>query len=326
VTLQAFSLPRAAAARGEVLVTRARPFEAAHAYRDPAFGRARRVHGHNYVLAATIAGPVDPGTHFLVDFRDLDTLLKEVTAPLDHRRLDVEYALLAGREPSAEAIAVALYAQLAPLVARSIPNARLVNARLIETDELWADANGGEDVELTRSYGFSAAHRLADPKRSDEDNRRIYGKCANPEPHGHDYRFEVTVRGQPDPRIGTVTNLAELDRCVDEAVVGPFDHRYLNAEVAPFTSVIPTGERIAERIWELLAPKVRGLSRIVVYETPRESGERAAGARDRRVERNRPRHRAGSRGRRRAGGAGRARARGPRSGCARAAGVGADRV
>jgi 6-pyruvoyltetrahydropterin/6-carboxytetrahydropterin synthase len=269
VTLQAFSLPRIGAGRGRILVTRARPFEAAHAYRDAAFGRARRVHGHNYVLTATIAGAVDRETDFVVDFRDLDALLKEVTAPLDHRRLDVEYAALAGREPSAEAIALALYGQLAPMVERSIPTARLTNARLIETDDLWADANGGEDVELTRSYGFSAAHRLADPKRSDEENRRIYGKCANPEPHGHDYRFEVTVRGQPDARTGTVTDLVALDHSVDVAVISSFDHRYLNVEVAPFTSVLPTGERIAERIWELLAPAVRGLSRIVVYETPR---------------------------------------------------------
>ena len=269
MTLQTFSLPRRRTRKGGVLVTRARPFEAAHAYRDPAFGHATRVHGHNYVLTATIAGKVNPETDFVVDFRALDSALKEVTAPLDHRRLDLEYVALAGREPSAEAIAVTLFGQLAPIVERSIPSTRLVNARLLETSELWADANGGDDVELTRAYGFSAAHRLADEGRSDEENRRIYGKCANPQPHGHDYRFEVTVRGRPDARTGMVTNLVALDRSVDEAVISPFDHRYLNVEVEPFTRVIPTGERIAERIWELLAPRVQGLSRIVVYETPR---------------------------------------------------------
>lgn len=250
-------------------VTRAKAFEAAHAYRGASFGVARRVHGHNYVLTATISGAIDRATDFLVDFRRLDGLLREVTAPLDHHRIDVEYAPLAGREPSAEAIAVALYGELAPRVATAIPAARLASVRLNETDILWADTAGGDDVELTRAYAFSAAHRLADPGRSVEDNRRIYGKCANPEPHGHDYRFEVTVRGAIDPVTGIVTDLASLDASVEYLVVARFDHRYLNVEVEPFATVVPTAERIAERIWQLLAASVPGLSRIVVYETPR---------------------------------------------------------
>ena len=269
MTIEPFLAVRGAARRGEVLVTRARPFEAAHAYRDPSFGPATRVHGHNYVVTATIGGPIDPGTGFLADFRELDGLLKGLTAPLDHHRLEVEYAPLGGREPSAEALATVLFGVLAPAVARAIPAARLVRVRLAETSSLWADADGGDQVELTRAYGFSAAHRLADPARSDDDNRRLYGKCANPEPHGHDYRVEVTVRGTPDPRTSTVGDLGALDAAVDALVISVFDHRYLNVEVEPFTRVIPTAERIAERIWELLSGRVPGLARIVVYETPR---------------------------------------------------------
>jgi 6-pyruvoyltetrahydropterin/6-carboxytetrahydropterin synthase len=268
VSIQPFFVPRAERRSGEVQVTRARAFEAAHAYRDPSFGHAARVHGHNYVLTATIAGSIDPATGFLADFRELDALLKAVTDPLDHRQLDREYAALAGREPCVEAIASALFTELGPRVARAIHGVRLAAARVNETTDLWADANGGDDVELTRAYGFSAAHRLADPRRSDEENRRIYGKCANPHPHGHDYRFEVTVRGHPDARSGLVVDLASLDRAVNEAVVSRFDHRYLNVEVAPFTTTIPTAERIAEEIWKHLAPTVEGLARVVVYETP----------------------------------------------------------
>jgi len=269
VTIQPFFGPRVDARPGEVRVTRAKPFEAAHAYRAPSFGAARRVHGHNYVLSATIAGSIDPATDFLVDFRALDALLREATAPLDHRRLDLEYAALGDREPSCEAIVVALFESLAPEVGRAIPRARLAAARLAETEALWADANGGPDVELTRAYSFSAAHRLVDPRRSDEENRALYGKCANPEPHGHDYRFEVSVRGRPDPATGIVIDLATLDTTVEREVIARFDHRYLNVEVEPFTSVVPTAERIAERIWSLLARPVPGLARIVVYETPR---------------------------------------------------------
>ena len=269
VTIQAFFSTRTHGRPGEVSVTRAKPFEAAHAYRDPSFGPAARIHGHNYVLTATIAGSVDPETDFVVDFRELDALLREVTRPLDHHRLDIEYAALAGQEASAEALAVALYTELGPRVAVGIPRARLASVRLAETDALWADADGGGNVEVTRAYGFSAAHRLADPGRSDDENHRLYGKCANPQPHGHDYRFEVTVRGAIDPTRGTVTDLGALDATVEELVVGPFDHRYLNAEVAPFARVLPTAERIAERIWQLLEPRVPQLVRIVVYETPR---------------------------------------------------------
>jgi 6-pyruvoyltetrahydropterin/6-carboxytetrahydropterin synthase len=269
VTLAPFFSPALPPAGGAVAVTRARAFEAAHAYRDPAFGPAARLHGHNYLVSATVCGPIDPALGYLADIRGLDVVLRAVVDPLDHRRLDTEYAALRGREPCVEAIAASLFAALAARVPAELPGARLAALRVNETSELWADVTGGTEMELTRAYDFSAAHRLADPGRTDEENRRIYGKCASPSAHGHDYRVEVSVRGRPDPRSGTITDLAALDRAVEERVIGPFDHRYLNAEVAPFDTVVPTGERIAERIWELLAEHVPGLCRVVVYETPR---------------------------------------------------------
>jgi len=254
---------------GEVAVTRAKAFEAAHAFRDPAFGEDARVHGHNYVLTATIAGPVDPRTAMLVDFRALDRVLADAVEPLDHRRLDREYTPIQGCEPGVETLARALRADLEPRLRAAIPHSRLAGVRVAETEDLWADDEGGLAMELTRAYSFSAAHRLVDPGRSDEANRTLYGKCANPQPHGHDYRFEVTVAGEPDPRTGLVADLGALDGAVEREVIEPFDHRYLNAEVPPFDRVVPTAERIAERIWALLAPSVAGLARIVVYETPR---------------------------------------------------------
>src|SRR5207247_6686442 len=124
-----------------------------------------------------------------------------------------------------------------------------------------SERNGRSEMKTNRTYGFSEAHRLADPARSENENSRVYGKCANPEPHGHDYRFEVTVRGPIDPDRSTVTDLGALDRAVDDEVVSRFDHRYLNAEVEPFQTVIPTAERISQRIWTLLAPRIGGLAR-----------------------------------------------------------------
>ena len=257
------------AGTADALVTRARAFEAAHAYRGASFGPARRVHGHNYVLIATIAGPVDPETHVLVDIRRLDAALADVVGEMDHRRLDVEYTPLRGREPCVEALAVAAFGELAPRAAADLAPATLASVRVAETERLWADHDGGATVELTRAYEFSAAHRLARPGRDPEEERALYGKCANPHPHGHDYRFEITLAGAPDRETGLLADLAHLDDCVRRKVVEPFDHRYLNEEVPPFDRVVPTAERIAERIWQLLAPEIPQMSRVVVYETPR---------------------------------------------------------
>ncbi|HEV8536946.1 MAG TPA: 6-carboxytetrahydropterin synthase [Candidatus Limnocylindria bacterium] len=249
-------------------MTRAKGFEAAHRYRDERLGKAARLHGHNFTLTASIAGPIDEKTHFVVDFRGLDAVLADALAPLDHRRLDTEYAALDGRAPSTEALADSLFRALAPRM-RSRLGVRLARVRVTEGEDLWSERDEGGNVELTRAYGFSAAHRLADPGRSDEENRRLYGKCANPQPHGHDYRFEVTVSGALDDDTGLIADVGAIDEAVSCRVLQAFDHRYLNAEVPPFDRVLPTAERIAERIWSLLAKDVPDLARVVVYETPR---------------------------------------------------------
>src|SRR5207245_8230478 len=129
------------------------------------YGHASRLPGHNYVVSSTIAGSIAPCTHFLVDFRSLDDLLREAVAPLDHRRLDIEYAALGDREPSTEALAVALFGALAPHVRSRLEQARPLGLRVAETAALWADRRDGGAVEVTRAYAFSAAHRLADPQR-----------------------------------------------------------------------------------------------------------------------------------------------------------------
>jgi len=250
-------------------VSRTRAFEAAHAYRGAAFGRDRALHGHNYVVWATLRGPVDPATDVLADLKDIDPLLRRVTDALDHRRIDAEYEPLRGREPCVEALAVALFGEMECAVSGAFHDVRLASMRIAETADLWAEHAGGEQVELTRAYSFSAAHRLARADKSDDENRALYGKCANPYPHGHDYRFEVTVAGAPNPSTGLVADLGALDRCVAGEVLERLDHRYLNQEVPPFDRVAPTGERIATWIWDRLAPVTSGLARVVVYETPR---------------------------------------------------------
>lgn len=125
-------------------------------------------------------------------------------------------------------------------------------------------------VYLTRKIEFSASHLYHDPKLSAEENRRIFGKCNNPNGHGHNYVLEVTVGGETDPVTGMVIDLQELKDLLEREVMNRMDHRSLNHEVAELAGRIPTCENVAAVIWELLAPKVRRgkLARVRLWESP----------------------------------------------------------
>ena len=253
----------------ELRLTRRRAFEASHRYEhESPYG-----HGHNYVCQATVAGPLDEPSGMVVNVKELDEALAAVVAPLDHRFLNVEWSPLGGREPTTEVIASILHRQLAERV-RGWP-VRVAAVRLYETDE-------AEMICLTRVYSFSAAHRLHNPALSDEQNRALFGKCNREHGHGHDYRLEVTVGGELDPRRGTVVDLAELDRVVQERVLARWDHRHLNHEVPEFRELNPTSENVVRVAWELLAPHISSarLEKLVLWETPKSAfeyrGEQAA--------------------------------------------------
>ena len=107
-------------------------------------------------------------------------------------------------------------------------------------------------IRVIRRYDFSAAHVLARADWSEAENRRIYGKCANPAGHGHNYRIEVTIEGELDSD-GQVLPLERLDALVGERVLRELDGRFLNREVAAFEKWVPTAENIARHIWDSLA-------------------------------------------------------------------------
>lgn len=125
-------------------------------------------------------------------------------------------------------------------------------------------------VYLTRKCEFSASHHYHNPEFSAEENRRIFGKCNNPNGHGHNYTLEVTVKGSVDATTGFVVDLKELKEVMNREVVDAMDHRYLNKEVPEFANLIPTTENIAIAAWKRLQGKLRvaKLHRIRVYETP----------------------------------------------------------
>ncbi len=101
---------------------------------------------------------------------------------------------------------------------------------------------------VTRRYFFAASHRLYSPRLSEEENRRIYGKCANPYGHGHNYSIEVSARGPADERTGVALRLADLDGLVHRQVLEPFDHSNLNLDSAAFEERVPTTENLAREI------------------------------------------------------------------------------
>ena len=97
---------------------------------------------------------------------------------------------------------------------------------------------------LTKRYGFAASHRLCAPSLSEQRNREIFGKCANPFGHGHNYSLEVSIQGEPDPRSGMVAQRSALDRWVQAAVIRRVDHTHLNSEIAEFGELVPTSENL----------------------------------------------------------------------------------
>lgn len=124
---------------------------------------------------------------------------------------------------------------------------------------------------LTRKAEFCASHVCADPSRNDAENRALYGAAANPNGHGHNYVLEVTVDGPTDPVTGMVFDLRELKQAIQDEVIEPLDHRFLNREVAPFDRVVPTTENIAIEIWRRLRPRIDragvALRNVRLYET-----------------------------------------------------------
>ncbi len=260
-------------------------FEASHFYRLPhlsaeeneqLFGKASRHHGHNYRVCVRLRFLPDPQRHFCP--KELERILRERIDPqFDHRCLNLEHPYFRQHLPTTENMAVYLWHDLQPWLL-----GELDEVEVRESDWLWASYRGeqrqrtdGEEmpmVYLTRAYQFSASHRLYHPNLSEEQNRALFGKCSHPYGHGHDYRLEITVRGEPDPITGMIISLSELDALVQREVLEHLDHRFLNEEVAEFQRTIPTTEHLVQFIYERLAPHLSGharLYRVRLYETQR---------------------------------------------------------
>lgn len=264
------------------IIDRRAQFSASHQYYLPEwsdaenakqFGACARYpgHGHNYVLYVSMLGDLDE-YGMVLNLSDVKHVIKrEVTSQLDFSFLNDAWTEFQETLPTTENIARVIWQRLAP----HLP---IVRIRLYEHPELWADYLGNHmEAYLTVSTHFSAAHRLARPDLSYEKNCEIYGKCARPNGHGHNYHLEVTIKGEIDPRTGMIADLGAFEKAIEDYVVEPFDHTFLNKDIAYFATVVPTAENIAVHIRDLLEQPIQNIGaqlyKVKLIESPNNSCE-----------------------------------------------------
>jgi 6-pyruvoyltetrahydropterin/6-carboxytetrahydropterin synthase len=126
-------------------------------------------------------------------------------------------------------------------------------------------------VKVSRKEHFNAAHRLYNPAWTDEKNATVFGKCSNPNYHGHNYEVIVSVIGEPHAETGYVYDMKVLSDLIKENVLRKFDHRNLNLDTEYFKNLNPTAENIAVVIWRILRQKIDSNLelKITLYETER---------------------------------------------------------
>ncbi len=135
-------------------------------------------------------------------------------------------------------------------------------------------------IYVTRKLHFNAAHRLHNPSKSDEWNKATFGKCNNPNWHGHNYELEVTVAGVPDPETGYVIDLGILKKIIKEKILDKCDHKNLNLEVPFLEGIIPTSENLVKAFFQELEDDINNaafgtsaLYNVKLFETERNIAE-----------------------------------------------------
>lgn len=229
------------------------------------FGKASRLHGHDYVVDAFYGGAVHGDDGMIVNISELKPFLARAAGYFDGFYLndleEFQEAL-----PTAENLVNCFWNHLP----QALGTGQLDRLRLDESPRLWV-VKTINTMLFTRSYDFCAAHRLHTPNLPASENRRRYGKCNNPAGHGHNYRLEVTLEGDPNPQTGQLAALPQLDQVVEETIIDRFDHRHLNEDCPEFETLVPTSENLAKVIFDLLDPLLESphsrLAKVGLHET-----------------------------------------------------------
>lgn len=227
-------------------------------------------------VRATICGSPDPTTGFFCNVQEIDAWLRQDAVNAINRLLkeslaakteQSEWAGSTGIRPTGAVACQVMWEQLQ----RGQRAAALRRIELLTSDYLrFARDSDSTMIKVTQQFEFSASHRLFCHDLSDEQNWELFGKCSSRNGHGHNYRLDVTLQGDPDQVTGEVYPLAEFQRVVQQAVIDRFDHTHLNLDQPEFAQLNPTVENIAKVIWDQLVEHfTQRLAAVRVYETPK---------------------------------------------------------
>tara|TARA_Y100001968_G_scaffold64102_1_gene54856 strand:- start:1322 stop:2236 length:915 start_codon:yes stop_codon:yes gene_type:complete len=269
------------------VITRRACFSASHRYWLPELSETENSarfgpcaiapgHGHNYELIVSMVGPLNE-YGMVLNLSDVKKQIKtNITNALDYQFLnnawpEFDISRSEGCLPTTESLVRVIWNRLKP----HLP---IISLRLYESPILWSDYLGNAmDAYLTIRTHFAAAHRLAREDLSQIDNEEIFGKCARPNGHGHNYLVDITVRGAINPRTGMICDLSALQKLVEDLVVEPFDHTFLNKDIPHFANCVPTAENIALHISDRLSKPINEigaqLHKIRLQESPNNAAE-----------------------------------------------------
>ncbi|MFO0859020.1 MAG: 6-carboxytetrahydropterin synthase [Phycisphaerales bacterium] len=224
--------------------------------------------GRWYEIEVTCRGHIDPKTGYLIDIKTVDSAVRDHAFPLLQNAVRVE--------SSPERAVASMFEALASILPASLQTLRLKPSPYYD---LAMDAGDQTHVLVRQRFDFSAAHRLHSPALSDEENRRLYGKCNNPRGHGHNYVVQPVVKLRID--AAPSFSLHDLELITDQHVIKPFDHKHLNEDTPEFRvdqgGVLPSVENIARICFERLRPAIAShsarpeLVSVTVWETDRTS-------------------------------------------------------
>ncbi len=223
-------------------------------------------------LTAAIDGPVHPKSGMLINIKQIDRTLRAVAAPM------IADACRTGLARGSYSATPDMLPRLLASLGRSLMPHRLVCLRLVISPWLYQEIYAEETpmIRMTQRFEFSAAHRLHSPALDECENRELFGKCNNPNGHGHNYEMEVTIGGRPDPATGLIIPIRLFQKLVNERTIAKFDHKHLNLDCPEFAGVNPTLENIAQIIFQKLGGAFKEPARLVsvrVWETPKTSCE-----------------------------------------------------
>ncbi len=216
--------------------------------------------GRYYTLRVTLAGELEPDSSYLRNIKQIDEIVRGRVI-----------AVIAAWSASAEQL---LRDEIYSIVKDAWQPAALDCLELMLTPLLSLSLYASEYpmVRLSQKFEFSASHRLHNPRLTAEQNRERFGKCNNPQGHGHNYELAVTLAGDGS-RESLLERLPDFEGIVAEEVIDRFDHKNLNLEIAEFRELIPTVENIAMVVFRKLKPRFAGqsvqLASVTVWETPK---------------------------------------------------------